>query len=644
MASSEANRKSMLDCALDYVRLEYPCFPVCSPRMGQHTHRTAGRDEPCKSPGKRPLVSWEAYQSRLPTTDEVTAWWTRWPLANIGMATGVRSGVVVLDCDSGEARQLALSNGGLDKTPAVWTGKPGGVHFWLEHPVEAVRNFARRLPGLDFRGDGGYVLLPPSAHASGATYRWNPHTIGMRPAPIPDWLWELLRGGGGTDDEPRGEHGSLDIEEMLRGFDEGHRDDGLFRFACRLRHDDTPLAYAEALIATAAQHCRPPFDTDEAIEKVRYVYRKYEAGSVGPTVTEDEYFAAPGSATGTPLDEAPDDEPATWKVYDIADFLAIEFPPVVWRIEGYLRERAILFSFGAPGSIKTFVATDAALAIASGGLFLGKFPCQSGRVLIVQEDTLASDFQQAYLRPMIEARSLTGSDLRGQLFIAPQAEFSLDQHDRLRDLAAWLDEHKPDLLILDAFYLMYSGRKEDLLHVMKIVKKIRNKYGCSIWIIDHNRKGQGDASGENPIDRLINGREKSAAVDVVMESRPVKGEQGSTFLDVLKLRGAKMPEAIRVTYADGRLTVDGDEEVSPKGAAETVYEWLCREGASRTIRQIIAGTGLAERTVRGAVSELHRDGLARPFNGPGMAKTWYGIRRSEADPEPEPGPTFVWDE
>jgi hypothetical protein len=439
----------------------------------------------------------------------------------------------------------------------------------------------------------------------------------------------------------------LDVEGMLQGFDQGERDSGLFRLACRFRHDDQPVAYAEAMIQTAARNCRPPFDLDEAVEKVHYVYAKYDAGGIGPTVDFDEEIIPEGRIADVLIGQAESEtetETEGWKVFDIADFLDIEFPPVEWRVEGFLRERAILFSFGAPGSIKTFVATDAALAIASGDRFLDKFACQQGRVLIVQEDTLASDYQQAYLRPMMRARGLSGADLRGQLFVAPQAEFALDQQDRLQALCQWLDTHKPDLLILDAFYLMYSGRKEDLLDVMKLLKKIRNKFGCSIWIIDHNRKGQGDASGENPIDRLINGREKSAAVDVVMESRPVKGEQGSAFLEVLKLRGAKMPEVVRITYADGAISIDGDEEVTPKGAAQTVYEWLCREGASRDVKQIMRGCDLAERTVRGALAELHTSGLASPMTGMSGKKNWLGVRRSEAEPMPENAPTVDFED
>lgn len=289
----------MLDEALDYLRLGYSVFPVCSPAMGAHGHG----GKPCTSPGKRPLMAWEPYQSRLPTESEVRSWWTRTPTANIGMATGVLSGVVVLDCDSGEARQLAMAKGGLDGTPAVFTGKPGGIHYWLAHPTDAVRNFAKRLPGTDLRGDGGYVLLPPSLHASGARYRWVPDTAGMRPAPIPEWLWDLIRGGGDAGEDRDNARESIDFDEALRGFDEGHRDDGLFRFACRLRHDDYPLAAAEALVATAARACRPPFDVDEAIQKVRYVYRKYEAGSVGPAFEDDGWFSPPG--TKAPEEPAP---------------------------------------------------------------------------------------------------------------------------------------------------------------------------------------------------------------------------------------------------------------------------------------------------------------------------------------------------
>src|SRR5689334_3181088 len=111
MAAADPSRMPMLQHALEFLRLGYPIFPVCSPLMGEHQHGS----QRCTSPGKRPMVAWEPYQTRLPTEAEVRRWWTSEPRCNIGMATGARSGVIVLDCDSGEANKLAMSKGGLDR-------------------------------------------------------------------------------------------------------------------------------------------------------------------------------------------------------------------------------------------------------------------------------------------------------------------------------------------------------------------------------------------------------------------------------------------------------------------------------------------------------------------------------------------------
>lgn len=647
MASADALEKSMLECALEYLEQGYPVFPVCSPLMGQHQHYIEGRMRDCTPDrrGKNPMAPWKACQTELPTVAQVKAWWSRWPNANIGMATGAFPDVIVLDCDSGEARQLALEKGGLEKAPAVWTGTPGGIHFWMKHPGYPVKNFVKEIPGTDFRGDGGYVLLPPSLHHKGARYRWNEHTAHMSRPPAPPWLETLLQGKADGSDSSSGIGEPFDLDVILRGIPEGTRNATLWSYAGKLRADDVPQQHAEQMMRQAARLCKPAFEEDIAVDMVRRAYKEYEPNIPQPDFDLSDLdngplrstAAATSATTADILGDDADEETVRWRVYNAEEFLAIEYPVIEWRIEGYLRDKAILFSFGPPGSIKTYVATDAALATASGDLFLNRFACQQGRVLIVQEDTLGSDYQQAYLRPMMSARGITGSDVRDTLFIAPPADFSFDQADRLKDLCVWLEEYKPDLLVIDSFYLMYSGKKEDLIAVMKLLKRIRNKFGCAIWIIDHNRKSQGANSvGEDAIDRLINGREKSAAVDVVMESRSVKGESGSVFLDVLKQRGVKLPEPLRVTYADGRLTVDGDDEESPKGASQSVYEWLCREGASRTKDQIARGCDLSARSVSYATGELTMQGLLRKSGKQGRADLWIAVRRADSAPVTAP--------
>lgn len=124
---------------------------------------------------KRPLVKWADYQTRLPTEEEVEKWWSQWPDARIGLVTGFLSGVVVVDCDN-DAALTAASEAGLWSPVRVETRR--GQHLYYAHPRDGKRygnkvgGYTRdpgwpKVEGLDFRGDGGYVLAPPSKN-----YKW----------------------------------------------------------------------------------------------------------------------------------------------------------------------------------------------------------------------------------------------------------------------------------------------------------------------------------------------------------------------------------------------------------------------------------------------------------------------------------------
>ena len=120
------------------------------------------------------------------------------PDCNIGIATGAVSGFFVLDVDNkdgkdGEAslRELEAKHGLLPTTIEVITGE--GRHAWFrigEHG--AIRNSAGTIaPGLDIRGDGGYVIAPPSIHPSGKRYEWSVDSNDEF-AEAPEWLHELI--------------------------------------------------------------------------------------------------------------------------------------------------------------------------------------------------------------------------------------------------------------------------------------------------------------------------------------------------------------------------------------------------------------------------------------------------------------------
>lgn len=182
-----------VDAALAYAARGWPVFPC-------HTAGPAGpcscRAAACPSPGKHPRVPGGL---RAATTDPSTiaAWWARWPAANVAVRTGEVSGLVVIDVDpphGGDAslRRLVERYGALPAGAVVRTGS-GGLHLYLAHPGGRIANDTgtRFGPGIDVRGDGGYVIAPPSRHRSGARYEWT-RPPGELP-PMPGWMLDRLR-------------------------------------------------------------------------------------------------------------------------------------------------------------------------------------------------------------------------------------------------------------------------------------------------------------------------------------------------------------------------------------------------------------------------------------------------------------------
>jgi hypothetical protein len=184
----ESSAPDIAAAALRLAHGGHPVVPLHS--IGKSGRCTCGRT--CPSAGKHPrlLHGLKDASSDLPT---VAAWWRRWKLANVGLLTGAEARIIVIDLDGQEGMDSwsALTAGrDLPPTRECITGGAGRHVYWL-HPGGVVRNSAGRLGHhVDVRGDGGYVVAPPSTHNSGERYRWANRE---RVAPCPDWLVDLLR-------------------------------------------------------------------------------------------------------------------------------------------------------------------------------------------------------------------------------------------------------------------------------------------------------------------------------------------------------------------------------------------------------------------------------------------------------------------
>ncbi len=173
----------MLEAALRHAEAGWRVLPLFGVTGGR-CECDAGSD--CHRAGKHPRLAGGAWiASRDP--DQIRRWWTRWPTANIGGATGSLSGFLVLDVD-GPAGDLELEN--YPPRPATRrhrTGRSqGGYHEVCAWPGR-VGCSQGTLQHVNIRGDGGYVVLPPSTHASGLRYQADESPVAEAPA----WLVTL---------------------------------------------------------------------------------------------------------------------------------------------------------------------------------------------------------------------------------------------------------------------------------------------------------------------------------------------------------------------------------------------------------------------------------------------------------------------
>jgi hypothetical protein len=185
--------RDLLDAALRYAALGWRVLPVYEVVEGEEGLICAcGEGAACGRPGKHPRTRDGVNEA---TTDErqILNWWTRWPHANVGIATGRASGILVVDADCSDGKpgmvnltKLSAKHGGLPTTPMINTGS-GGLHLYFIWSDKLKTGTDVVDKAIDVRSDGGYVIAPPSRHKSGKEYEWRNGAIG-EPVALPEWL------------------------------------------------------------------------------------------------------------------------------------------------------------------------------------------------------------------------------------------------------------------------------------------------------------------------------------------------------------------------------------------------------------------------------------------------------------------------
>jgi hypothetical protein len=236
---------------------------------------------PIKPRAKQPPLTKHGFHDASSDEKQIRAWWTRWPNANIGIATGDKFWALDIDPRHGgddSLAELVAKHGAFAQTLVQRTG--GGGSQWLyQMPDQAVIKNATEVcgwKGIDVRGSGGYIVVPPSIHPSGQAYRWDdPEQI---VSPPDAWLIEAVcKKNGNHSDHQQAKRGPFQLPTKIP---HGKQHDYLVSEAGKLR--SMGLEYAEilaALWATNQSRCEKP-GPREAIEQYARSVCNYAAGKV----------------------------------------------------------------------------------------------------------------------------------------------------------------------------------------------------------------------------------------------------------------------------------------------------------------------------------------------------------------------------
>ncbi len=268
-------KNKMLKHALRYAKKGWPVLPL----YGIDDGICGCGDLNCNSPGKHPITQ-SGHKDATTERKFIQSWWEEHPDANIGVVTGKDSNIFVLDIDPRNGgkeslRQLKSKFGNLPKTVKSRTGGKG-LHYFFKYPAGSIKssNGGKVLgPGIDLKSDGGYVVVPPSHHASGGDYAWiNPPgstMIKAIPSSLKKFILSAVKKSGDKKKKKKPKADNAAISE-------GQRNNTLLSFAGGMvRQGLTKNAIYAALMQQNTNCCDTPLDKNEVMEIVQSA-RKYK--------------------------------------------------------------------------------------------------------------------------------------------------------------------------------------------------------------------------------------------------------------------------------------------------------------------------------------------------------------------------------
>jgi hypothetical protein len=497
---------------------------------------------PLKPKGKRPMFeNWP----EVATADigVVSRWWQQNPNANVGIATGQKSRVFVLDVDVAKGGEesyegLVAKHGRFPDTWQQITGS-GGFHLFFRYPNFRIGNAAGIFPGIDIRGDGGQVVAPPSIHPdTGRQYEWDGlREIEQAPlAEAPAWLLDILQvrtSGGG-----RSAHLPVALE-----IPEGTRHETMLALAGMMRRLGLdPEEMIPTMMAVNSRRCRPP-EPDRNIRSVAESMTRYRPSDADLFTTANRLWRV------TKARECEAQREREKNQVEIVDGLTVYRAPAQDQrcvIDNLLFHGLTVFA-GRPKVGKSWLTLQMALDVARGARFLGGldvlFP---GKVVYcaLEESAARTSGRMHKLLPVEEVQLQNISMVYA---LAPLMSGGLEQLDQL------LENQHPNLVIVDTFLALVGGggKSKDVLRSeyreIDVLTKLARARNTAIVLVHHLRKPMG---GEGGIDAVAGSTGVTAAADAIWTLR--REDPETCILDVVGRECEEQSLALRFK-SDGEV-------------------------------------------------------------------------------------------
>ena len=619
----------------------------------------------CKSPAKHPLTE-HGLKDACKDAGQIETWWKKFPKANIGVCTGSVSGdLIVVDVDV--AKGANADDLTLPDTLKVETG--AGYHLWFKAD-QPIRNSASKLGfGIDVRGEGGYVVAPPSIHHTGKQYsfitddqiaEFPPNLIASltQPDPKPDPV--------PTPDEP--ENLILSYSPGLSETDtatEGNRHAFLVSMGGRLRREGfSPEEIEAALLAANLKRCSPPV-SDKRVRKIAHSLGRYTpVETIDFNVTDPEPAPEPAPAP----DPAPDPDqttqghakqstqstydPFAWSGGDpllgaiTAEQLDLTvFSPPEMVLQGLFKgDWGIGVGIGSVG--KTTFFHNACICLAAGRPFLPVVPENQGprRILYLdfESNPWRLQWQIRKLRDWLSPEENLLVDQNLHFAIEPQTNntpWRMTDRQSVINLAKYIQQHKIDLVIVDTYSQCADVRDENSnaevqAKIVTPTRRLVKHTNCALLFLHHEGKGKKE-QGESYMQYRARGA--SALIDAsryqitLIPSDNQKPGNGAKVVEIhnSKDKGDGFESVTMILDKATRWFSPiqaAPPPPKPKPIEETIIECLQLAGGPLTKKQIGQFVlGIPERTLFRKLRELVDDGE--------IVKV--GHRYSVASPDPE---------